>query len=65
MFLLLVFAIMLLKEIKQQSLYSGSIIEKKRKLWFSSDISYIVLKRRDNTNREGNNITNIHMTRGP
>jgi hypothetical protein len=29
------------------------------------DISYIILKRRDNTNQEGNSITNEHVTRGP
>jgi hypothetical protein len=38
---------------------------KKGKLWFSSDISYVILKRRDDTNREGNSITNAHVTRGP
>jgi hypothetical protein len=31
----------------------------------SCDISYMILKRRDNTNQEGNNITNEYVTRGP
>jgi hypothetical protein len=30
-----------------------------------SNISCIILKRRDNANREGNSITNTHVTRGP
>jgi hypothetical protein len=29
------------------------------------DISYIILKRWDDTNQEGNSITNEHVTRGP
>jgi hypothetical protein len=31
----------------------------------SYNIFYIILKRRDNTNQEGNSITNEHVTRGP
>jgi hypothetical protein len=38
---------------------------KEKRPWFLDDISYIVLKRRDNTNRGGNSITNAYMTRGP
>jgi hypothetical protein len=38
---------------------------KKRSFWFSSEISYMVLKRWDDTNREGNSITNVYVTRGP
>jgi hypothetical protein len=30
-----------------------------------NDISYLIFKRRDNANQEGNNITNTHVTRGP
>jgi hypothetical protein len=29
------------------------------------DISYIIFKRRDNANQEGNSVTNEHVTRGP
>jgi hypothetical protein len=39
-------------------------MKKEGKPWPSSNISYIILKRRDNANREGNNITNAHVTRG-
>jgi hypothetical protein len=38
---------------------------KKGRLWFSSNISYIILKRRDNASREGNSVTSAHVTRGP
>jgi hypothetical protein len=65
MFLLPVLAIVLPREIEQRSLYSGNIIGKKKSFWLSSEISYIILKCRDNTNREGNNVTNAHVTRGP
>jgi hypothetical protein len=39
--------------------------KKERRSRLSSDISYMILKRRDDTNREGNSITNAHVTRGP
>jgi hypothetical protein len=39
--------------------------KKERNFWFSSEISYVVFKRRDNANREGNNVTNVYVTRGP
>jgi hypothetical protein len=38
--------------------------EKEEKLRPLSSISSVILKRRDDTNREGNNITNTHVTRG-
>jgi hypothetical protein len=41
------------------------IIKKKKGSSLLYDISYIILKRRDNTNQEGNSITNEHVTRGP
>jgi hypothetical protein len=47
-------------------IYTETVIIKKKK--GSSplcNISYMILKRRDNTNQEGNNITNKHVTRGP
>jgi hypothetical protein len=31
----------------------------------SSDISYVVFKRRDDASQEGNSVTNKHVTRGP
>jgi hypothetical protein len=66
MFILLVFSIVLLKETEQQSVaYSGSIIRKREGRSFWANISYIILKRRDDTNREGNNVTNAYITRGP
>jgi hypothetical protein len=43
----------------------GQYDKKERKSWPSSDISYIVLKCRDDTNRERNSITSAHVTRGP
>jgi hypothetical protein len=43
-----------------------TVIKKKKKGGsLSYDISYVILKHRDNTNREGNNITNTYITRGP
>jgi hypothetical protein len=41
------------------------IIKKTKSNSPSCDISYIILKYRGDTNREGNNITNAHITRGP
>jgi hypothetical protein len=41
------------------------IIKEKKGGIFSYNISYIILKHRDDTNREGNSITNAHVTRGP
>jgi hypothetical protein len=38
---------------------------KRGSFWLSSEISYIVLKYRDDANREGNSVTNAHVTRGP
>jgi hypothetical protein len=38
---------------------------KERNFWLLSEISYIVLKRRDDANQEGNSVTNAHVTRGP
>jgi hypothetical protein len=32
---------------------------------FLYDISYVILKCRDNANQEGNSVTNEHVTRGP
>jgi hypothetical protein len=29
------------------------------------NISYMILKRRDDANQEGNSVTNEHVTRGP
>jgi hypothetical protein len=47
-------------------IYAETVIIKKRKSnSFLYDISYIILKRQDNTNQEGNSITNEHVTRGP
>jgi hypothetical protein len=47
-------------------IYVEIVIIKKRKGGSPSyDISYMILKRRDNTNQEGNSITNKHITRGP
>jgi hypothetical protein len=45
--------------------YAETVIIKKRKGGSPScDISYVILKRWGDTNWEGNNITNTHMTRG-
>jgi hypothetical protein len=41
------------------------IIKKRKGGSLLCDISYVILKYRDNTNQEGNNITNEHVTRGP
>jgi hypothetical protein len=41
------------------------MIKKRKSGSFSCDISYIIFKRRDDTNQEGNNITNEYVTRGP
>jgi hypothetical protein len=41
------------------------IIKEKKGGNLSCDISYIILKRQDDTNQEGNNITNEYVTRGP
>jgi hypothetical protein len=41
------------------------IIKEKEGSSPSCDISYIILKHQDDTNQEGNNITNKHVTRGP
>jgi hypothetical protein len=38
---------------------------KEKRLWGLNDISYMIFKCRGDTNREGNNVTNMHMTRGP
>jgi hypothetical protein len=38
---------------------------KEGRSWPSSDISYVVLKRRGDASREGNNITKAHVTGGP
>jgi hypothetical protein len=47
-------------------IYIETVIIKKRKGSSPScDISYMILKRRDDTNQEGNSITNKHVTRGP
>jgi hypothetical protein len=47
-------------------IYAETVIMKEKKGGsLSYDISYIILKRRSNTNQEGNNITNIYVTRGP
>jgi hypothetical protein len=39
--------------------------KKEERPWPLGDISYVVLKRRDDANPEGNSITNSHVTRGP
>jgi hypothetical protein len=41
------------------------MIKKKKSGSPSSDISYVIFKRRDDANREGNSVTNAHVTRGP
>jgi hypothetical protein len=41
------------------------MMKKKKGGGFLYNISYIILKYRDNTNQEGNNITNKHVTKGP
>jgi hypothetical protein len=47
-------------------IYAKMVIIKKRKSGSSlCDISYMILKRRGDTNREGNSVTNAHVTRGP
>jgi hypothetical protein len=43
----------------------GEYNRKKEKPWLSSDISCMIFKRRDDANREGNSVTNAHVTRGP
>jgi hypothetical protein len=43
----------------------GGYDRKEGRTWGFSDISYVILKRRDNASREGNNVTNTHVTRGP
>jgi hypothetical protein len=46
--------------------YAETVIIKERKSGaLLCDISYVILKRRDNANREGNSITNAHVTQGP
>jgi hypothetical protein len=47
-------------------IYAEIVIIKKRKNGsLLYDISYMILKRRDNANQEGNSVTNEHVTRGP
>jgi hypothetical protein len=47
-------------------IYTEIVIIKKRKNnTLSCDISYMILKRWGDANREGNNVTNAHVTRGP
>jgi hypothetical protein len=41
------------------------IIKEKKSSSPSNDISCIIFKRRDDANREGNSVTNAHVTRGP
>jgi hypothetical protein len=41
------------------------IIKEKKGGGLSSNISCIILKRWDDINQEGNNITNVYVTRGP
>jgi hypothetical protein len=43
----------------------GGYDRKEKRTWGSSDISYMILKCRGDASREGNNITNTHVTRGP
>jgi hypothetical protein len=43
----------------------GGYDRKEGRTWGFSDISYMILKRRDNASREGNSVTNTHVTRGP
>jgi hypothetical protein len=46
-------------------IYAETVMIKKRKgSSLSCDISYVILKYRGDTNREGNSITNAHVTRG-
>jgi hypothetical protein len=46
--------------------YAEIVIIRKRKGGTPAcDISYIIFKRRDNANREGNSITNAYVTQGP
>jgi hypothetical protein len=47
-------------------IYTETVIIKKEESGsLLYNISYIILKRQDNINQEGNNITNEHVTRGP
>jgi hypothetical protein len=47
-------------------IYAETVIIKEGKGGgFSCNISYIILKRWDNANQEGNSVTNVHITRGP
>jgi hypothetical protein len=47
-------------------IYAKTVIIKKKKSGGPScDISYMIFKRRDDANQEGNSITNEHVTRGP
>jgi hypothetical protein len=59
------FGYYIIKRNKTTIVIFGWYNKKKKNFWFSSEISYIVLKYRDNANREGNNVTNAHVTRGP
>jgi hypothetical protein len=43
----------------------GGYNKKEGRTWGFSNISYMILKRRDDTSREGNSVTNTHVTRGP
>jgi hypothetical protein len=43
----------------------GGYDRKEGRTWGFSNISYVILKRRDNASRKGNSITNTHVTRGP
>jgi hypothetical protein len=43
----------------------GGYNRKEGRIWGFNNISYVILKRWDNTSREGNSVTNTHVTRGP
>jgi hypothetical protein len=43
----------------------GGYNRKKERPWALYDISYMILKRQGDANREGNSITNTLVTRGP
>jgi hypothetical protein len=46
-------------------IYNKGYVSEKKEIDFLINISYMIFKRRDNTNREGNSIINVYITRGP
>jgi hypothetical protein len=65
MFLLLVLVIVLLREIEQQSLRSGGMIERKESRGFLTVILVLYLSVGATLGRKGDSVTNTHVTQGP